>query len=575
MKTRTAIEWQEEISNALEYRDKYAMEFSWQRAEDSYMNTPEGDTALGPNLIYSEGDTLLSNLTVPHPEIVVTPDEVHAISSAPIVQSLIKSLIKPEKLNLKNHVEAVCQNSYLFDKALLKIGYDSEFGWNPEFDAGTLQIPWGLSFTQFDKQGHLLEFNRGKPGMPWVSPVLPHDLVVPWGTGSDIETAPWIAFRFIRENSYFKKDPKFKNTSRLEPQMSMEDYMHSYEHRRKKYRVQYSNTSQYKANNRAIFNEAWEIHDKRTGRIIVITFDHDKLIRDDVNSLMLAIGGYPLVTSSFVKHTRSFWATPLSYYLSQHQADQFDLALQASKQRRLNVLKFLMMEGAMTKDESDKLMSGDVGAVAIVKKAFAKSLKDVFMPFPKGTNLDLFGESEAIRRHVREVMGNSSNQAGEFDSSSRRTATETLSVQSGSRTRLIRKEDVVRYLYCETMRKVMLVIFKYWSRPRDILVGDKWMKYSGDSLKGMYSYTCDLTERRVLSVAQRKMEAIQMLSFFAQFPNINLGRIEQYVMDAAADPAFPGFFQQAQPPQAGPQLPRNASAAGGLGQAQLPTGGTT
>ena len=45
---------------------------------------------------------------------------------------------------------------------------------------------------------------------------------------------------------------------------------------------------------------------------------------------------------------------------------------------------------------------------------------------------------------------------------------------------------------------------------------------------------------------------------------------------ATADPAFEGFFQQAQVPQAGPQLPRNASAAGGVGQAQpqLNTGGT-
>ena len=568
MKTLKVTEWQDELKAALEYREQFAKEQYWDRLEKGFYNDAQSDTALGPNIVFSEGDTLISGLTVPHPEFVVGPDDPMSVRTAPVVQALQNRLAKRENLNIKSSVEDACLNSYLYNKAIIKIGYDSEFGWSPAWDAGSLQNPWGQTFTQFDKKGHRIEFNAYQPGYPWVAPVLPHDFLVPWGTLDDVETAPWIAFRIVRETEHFKSDPKYKNTSRLTPQLSAEDFTKSYNFENKKYRTQYSSTGTHRQKNVLMYNEAWEIHDKRTGRIYVVTFDHDKFLRDDPSALMGVLGQYPVVTASFVKHAHSFWCTPLAYYLGSHQAEIFDLAIQAAKQRRINVAKFLMMEGAMSNAELEKLISGDVGAFAKVKQSAGKSLKDVFLSFPRTSNLDVHAEAEAIRRDAREVMGASRNQSGEFDASSRRTATETVAVQRGYDRRQVKKEDVVRELYGEAMRKCTVLTFAFWSRPRDILVGDEWQRFTGAQLKGRYSYQVDLLNREVMSSAQRKMEALQMLLMLAQYPNANIQELEKYVIAAANDPSFEGFFIDRQQNQQR-ALPAGASQAGGVGQANV------
>ena len=103
------------------------------------------------------------------------------VDRAPIVESLDNWFSK--KLNMRKHVYRATMHSYLFNRAMLKIGYDSEFGWSPKFDIGSMQQPIGMTLSQFDKNtGDRIEFKNTTPGMPWVCEVLPHDIVVPWGT---------------------------------------------------------------------------------------------------------------------------------------------------------------------------------------------------------------------------------------------------------------------------------------------------------------------------------------------------------------------------------------------------------
>ncbi len=571
MKKLTVSEWQDEIQAGLDYRELYAFENAWDTLEMDYLNDPKGSTALGPNLVFSEGDTLLSALIVPNPEYSITPLDVGSVESAPLVQSIANMFIKPEQMDIKASVEDGMLHCYLNSKVILKLGYDSEFGWNPKWDVGSLKNPWGMSYTRFNKKGQLIEFNSVKPGMPWVMAVAPADFVVPWGTGRDVESAPWIAFRVIRETQYFKDDPKYKNTSSLKPQMSMEDFMNSYHHGRQKYRIRYNRRDRGEGYYNAIYTEGWEIHDKRTGRIYMISFDHDKFFRDDPNFLMAAIGGYPVVTAGFTNHPRAFWSTPLAYYLGSHQQETFDLSLQANKQRRLNVLKFLMVADAMTPEERAKIISGDVGAIAEATLKSGKKLQDIFMAFPKGTNIDLMAESELIRRNAREVIGQSRNQAGEFDASSRRTAREAVIVDTGAGRRMTKKTDVAVYCYREVIRKSMLMVFSYWKQPRSILVGDKWRRFVGDRLKGRYAYNADLVNRAIMSPAQRKMESLQMMVYLSQFPNVNLAAVQQYVIAAADDPSFEGFFTGIQPQGAMQGRPQ-PGGGGGEGRPTLGAG---
>jgi len=100
--------------------------------------------------------------------------------------------------------------------------------------------------------------------------------------------------------------------------MSMEDFINSYKNvGAKRKRFKYSRSLTEQQNRKPAFNIGWEIHDRMTGKIMVVTPDYDKFLRNERD--VMQVCGMPFVAEGFVKHPRSFWSTPLAYYLGQIQ----------------------------------------------------------------------------------------------------------------------------------------------------------------------------------------------------------------------------------------------------------------
>ena len=551
----TAEEWQTEIENGLEYRRLFAKEDAWDVLESTYLNDPHSFAAIGPNLIFSMGDSLLSQLIVPDPEFLVTPLNRESINSAQLVESQANVFVKT--LKLKSHVEMALLHAYLYGKGILKIGYDSEFGWDQSLDIGGPTQPAGMTLTQFNKQGARIESGMARPGYPWIRAIDPHDIVVPWGTQS-LETAPWVAHRVVRLNKDIKQDPKYKNTQNLQPQISMENFMTSYHRTHEKKRLGINNLRQFSTNSKELFNELWEIHDQRTGRMYVITPDHDKFLRNEIDAVQVA--GMPFVAVDFVRHPRTFWVTPQSYYLLQIQADQFDIAKQAQKQRRINVTRFMVQDNAMKDDEISKLTSGDVGAVAKVKGG--RDLNEVFKQFPQSSNFLLAEEAEFTRRDARDAVGMSRNQLGEFDKGTRRTAAEAGIVQQGSQNRTSRRLDAMIELYISSIRKTLAIVKRFWTSEQTAQVKDNWVFFTGDMLEGEFNFDVHLSTKRHESMTDRRLEALGLLANLSQLPGANIPALQEYVGRVANDPSFASFFvQQAQQNGQG-QAPSSANSQG-------------
>lgn len=531
----TAGEWQTEIENGLEYRRLFGKEDSWDSLEATYLNDPNSFAAIGPNLVYSMGDSLLSQLIVPDPEFLVSPLNQDSIASAKLNESQANTFVKT--LGMKKQAEKCLLHAYLYGKGIMKVGYDSEFGWDSSLDFGGPQNPAGMTLSQFNKKGNRIESGIARPGYPWIRAVDPHDIVVPWGT-TDLETSPWVAHRVIRLNQDIKSDPKYKNTTRLQPQMSMEQFMSSYYRTIEKRRLGINNVRQFSTNSKETFNELWEIHDQTTGRMYVISPDYDKFLRDEVDAMQAA--GMPFVEVDFVRHPRTFWVTPQAYYLFQIQATQFDIAKQAEKQRRLNVTRFMMQQDAMTDEEMNKLVSGEVGAIAKVKSG--RDLREVFQAFPQASNFPLIEHAEWVRRDARDAVGMSRNQLGEFDKSSRRTASEAAIVQQGSQTRSQRRIDSMNELYTKTIKKVLAVAKEFWVRPRTTQIEDNWVFFTGHDLQGEMDFDIHLSSKRHESMTDRRFEAIQLLATLGQMPGANIPALQEYVTRAADDPSFASFF---------------------------------
>lgn len=555
-------DWFDQIDAGLEYRRIFAREDSWRKCEANYLNEPSGHTAIGPNLVFEMGDALTSILTVPDPEFVITPTRSRSVPMAPIVEAVDNTFI--EELRLKRYIEVAILRGFVYGNIILKIGYDSEFGWSPYYDIGGEQL-LGMTFTQFDKRGRRIETPDTKPGWPWVRPVLPHDFVVPWGT-MFLEDAPWAAHRIVRHVNYFKRDPKYKNTTNLTPQINMKDFMESYlstgmqKQQSRKHR---------KANVSAVqdpeYVVAWEIVDRMKGERLVISRDHPSFLRKAPDAIQMACG-MPFIDGSLNIPLRSFWCVAPAYYLGQHQKEQFDISLQATKERRINILRFLYRKNAIDQKEFNRLMSADVGAAAPVETTFP--LKEVIAPVNQYTNYDYVHQSESNRRNARSVAGMSRNQMGEFDQSTRRTASEAKIVQAGSGRRTSKRGQVVQSLYTGTIKKCNGLIFDFWTVPREVMHKDGFEMVTGEMLKGNYLYDVSLNTKRAISRAERKVEALMLMGQIMAMlgPGLNPQALYQYLIDASGDPSFESILA----PGAG-----RLGGQGGGAKGQLPAGPMT
>lgn len=556
-------EWLQEIIHGLEYRQRFGIEQKWGTIEAIYYNVHESMTNDGPNILLSQGDSMLSTLTVPMPRIKVNPQSPEAVGPAPLLQALDNTLFR--SLCVAFEAERAALHAYLFGTGIVKIGYDSEWGYDPSQDIGGQRMPIGMTLSQFNKKGtRRLETDMNVvPGMPWLRAVMPHDIVVPWGT-RDVSDAPWIAHRIVRQVDELKADVKYSNVKRIEPQMSMRDFVDSY---RSTIRLLNSRSTRQPE-----YVEIWEIHDRRTAKIHAVVSNHDKFIRSDRNALQIN-NRLPFASISFTPRSRAFWTTPDAYYLFHIQAELSDVAKQRTKQRRIATVKFAYSETAMDEEEVAKLLSPDVGAAAKVKSGF--NVKDAIARIDNQVNQFLTLEEEHLRQNAREQIGFSRNQLGEF-SGGRKTATEVATVDNSSRLRMSRRGLGMKRLYEDIVEIINGVVFTHWTLPRYVeVIGEKktaeWLQTTGAQLKGRYSYEITLVDDATMKA--EGMEALQLYMILAQDPSIDPVALREYLINSVADPRFERLFNaniqaavSAMRAGGGGVLPQNA---GGQGAAQV------
>ncbi|MBU2052496.1 hypothetical protein KKH13_04805 [Patescibacteria group bacterium] len=514
--------WKGEIKAGIKYRTIYGKSRDWNTYKMMYRGL-WNKGVVPVNIVYALGRSLIPQVYFRNPRVAVKPRKPGYAIHARVVERLDNYLIN--ETGLKNQLKSGVLDCYLCGRGPGILGYDSEYGFNPSFLS--TDYP-DLTLTQFNEdKGHKIEYSDNvKPGFPWYMRCNPMDFIVPWGTGR-WEEAPWFAIRKMRPLRDIKEDPKYINTNDLKAPFKS----------RLETNEEGGTTAQIRGQEDDSQNEwaeMFEIHDKRSGLVFVITLDHAKFLRKDED--LIQVEGLGAEVLGFNEDPDYFWWSPDCRMVETQQREMNDIRSMASKHRKLAVLKVLYDKGMLEKGALTKLLDGDPKAAVEIDAGPNGDIRKAVALFQSHVPPDLASAAREVREDVREIIGFSRNQMGSFEESSgRRTAHEAEIVRAASMIRIDERRDIMADHLEKVIRKMNQIIFKNWSAERiiDIIGQDGakyWIRFTGQEIKGEFAYGINPEESIPEDRRTRKAEAVEFMQIATTVPGVDM----KYLLESYA-----------------------------------------
>jgi len=351
--------------------------------------------------------------------------------------------------------------------------------------------------------------------MPWFRRVHPGHFIVPPDC-EDIDDAMWVAHMVERPIEDVINDPRLKNTRGLKPT-----------------RRRYVETSSgVKMTHQPIeMITLYEIRDRKWERVIIISPDHAEVLYEGPDDLQTAkhFCLFPLI---FNNDDEVFWGVPDSVIIEPQQLEINEIRTQMMKHRRLTLVKIISEIGVVSEAEKQKMLSEAVAAFVEVKDVNKVKPMQV-----AGIPDDLVLSAEYVRADMREVVGFSRNQLGEFQpKSGDTTATEASIVQMASEVRVDERRDIVSDLCIDIVEAMHEVIFKHWHGEQVVDIAGPggvrlWVAFTSEMLKGgAYEVRIDSASAMPETKVRREQRAIQVYSMLKENPLIDPVKLTRYLL---------------------------------------------
>lgn len=522
--------WREAISLGLKYKQKFSSCGNWAKWRRWYRNDfSENDMECQNhtvNRIFSYIKSAIPRVYFRTPSISVTARRPEFSAHARVVETIDNWLVL--ETGLKQELKSAILDTFQTGIGVLKQGYDSEFGFMLEQAVAENKS----TATQVGvTDGNKIEYNNNiQPGMPWTAAVLPDDIVTPWGY-TNPKSLPWIAHAIIRPLEDVKQDQKYDLKARL----SLKGGFSITEDKAK--------SSALWSVNRENFCQLWEIRDIKRRKMIVICEDKLLLEVDDT----LQIDGMPFEFIIFNEDRESFWPISDIQQLQGQQMEMNETRLYSKKYRKNMLLKFLYSKGAITEENLDKLLSNDIEDASAGIEVNAENILSAIHALTPSTSMAdaLIREYQQLNADMRDTMGFSENQMGEFVPFHNKTAEEAGIVNEASNLRSDERRDVVADVLSAIIRKYNQYIFTFWDKPRVVeIIGldglQYWIEYTGRELKSEYTLVINPETGQPVSRALRQQVAQNMFGMFNQDPLIDQIGLRRLVMQQT-DLIDPGY----------------------------------
>ncbi len=531
--------WEAQIHAGEEFRKKFAYEAEWDKWRAFYRgNWSPG--IMPVNLFYMYVRSIVPRTYFRDPTVSISPAKPGGINLlfARLLERVDNKMIK--RMKFKQHMKGVVQDTFLLGTGVPKLGFGGFYS------PTVLDDEPGAPLTS---EGTAVEYFTGTDDfMPWISRTPPGNFIVPPGITS-FNHSRWTIEEFKRPLDDVQRDPRLENTAGLQGS----------ENRETTDAIDLGNIIRP-----VKMVKLYEIHDKATGKVFIYAPDHskeDKILFFGDDRFLLTYGGFPYFPTIFNDDDEAFWGLPDSKILEPLQLEINEIKTQIMRHRRMALVKLLVKRKGIKREEAEKMVSEDVSPVIFLEGGQG-AIGNLVQEFNTGIPPELFLAADTLMQDVREQIGFSRNQFGEFNSrSGDTTATEANIVKQATEIRIDERRDVIADTVVDIVEMMHGVLFDNWGEEQIIdVIGPGgvpiWIRVRGELLKrGKFSVKVDPDSSVPETKGLREQRAIQLFQFLRTNPLIDPIKLTQYLMTELKGPAFDEMMQMLPQPGVQPDKP--------------------
>lgn len=538
--------WMQQIKAAEEYRRKAAYQPDWKRWREYYRSEWKGDI-LPVNLFFSMLRTIVPRLYFRNPSIAVRPAKPGLENAvfAKILERIDGNLMR--SMDLKREMRRGVQEAWMFGTSFMKNGFGTAF--DPVLERGK-----GTSQTQ---RSEVLEYNSSiRTAQPWVMRSSSGNILIPAGC-RHVKEARWMAEEIKRPADDVRIDPRLKNRNNLKPVTKIgQAYL----------------PASPSAKEEEI--RMWEIRDKKTGQVFVITDCVDDEAENGKHTLLQGSDFFLQTSGQFAWKPMIFnedderaWGIPDSKILESYQMEINEIKTQLMFHRRMATAKILARTNSISKEQAMKFVDESILPVIYMNGDPNRDVK-MFDSMPIPNELRLIAVD--VIQDMRETAGFGRNQFGEYNpGSSDTTATEAQIVRQASEIRVDERRDIIADMMLDIFNDIHQVVFNFWNVEQVVdIVGPGsqpiWLKFTGTDLaKSSYSIVIDPDNSVPETKAVREQRALTLYTQLQANPFIDPVKLTQYLLTSLNGVQFDDLMAQL------PAIPQGVQN-GPITPAQLP-----
>lgn len=501
--------WMDQIGSGKEFRKKFAKEAKWERWR-AYLRGEWHTDILPVNKFHSIMRSMIPRTYFRTPAVSVMPSQPGFLNMAfaMIVNRIDNKLI--QQMQIKYETKDMLIDTFIKGIGIGKLGFGAEFS----------PAPSGFSNEEplaRDGRSRVEYHSNVFDNMPWFMRVDPGSFVVPDGCRR-LREARWCAHIIRRSRDDVVSDPRLTHARDL-PASAVID-------------IKSIDASIMK---RIEMVDLIEIRDRKTERAIVLApfgSGDSKILYNEVDPMQAR--RFPFFDITFNPDDQVFWGVPDAQILEPQQLETNEIRTQQMKHRRISIVKLLFKNGAITEAEVAKLLSEDVGAAVGMDGNPQVDIK----LFQQGQiPVDLVVAGNQVDQDVREMMGISRNQTGEFQTRRGDTsATEAAAVQQGSEIRVDERRDIIADMYVEMVHEMNSLIFNHWTEDQVVdVIGpggvQVWVKVDPAMLSSSrYAIRVDPDSSSPKTREVREARAMAIYDKLQLNPLIDPTKLTQYLL---------------------------------------------